>query len=160
MLDIPDHHGLTDLFNNVTTSMLAMDCTVANDLSADPKEYHSTAVLPISGDGGFTLAVSSDLQGCTVLSAAMFAVDSTEVDPEMINDTMAELANMAAGQLKGRLSLSNSLGLPVNIGSKEFAEKSAGATNGWSHFPMRAGKAMVLLSITTQVSVAEEYVGS
>ena len=104
MLDIPDHHGLTDLFNNVTTSMLCMDCTVANDLPADPKEYHSTAVLPIPGDGGFTLAVSSDLQGCTVLSAAMFAVDATEVDPEMINDTMAELANMAAGQLKGRLS--------------------------------------------------------
>jgi len=159
MLDIPDHHGLTDLFNNVTTSMLCMDCTVANDLAADPKEYHSTAVLPIPGDGGFTLAVSSDLQGCTVLSAAMFAVDATEVDAEMINDTMAELANMAAGQLKGRLSLGNSLGLPVNLAGKEFADK-AGSINGWAHFPMRAGKAVVLLSITTQTSVAEEYIGS
>ena len=136
-----------------------MDCTVANDLPADPKEYHSTAVLPIPGDGGFTLAVSSDLQGCTVLSAAMFAVDATEVDPEMINDTMAELANMAAGQLKGRLSLGNSLGLPVNLAGKEFADK-AGSINGWTHFPMRAGKAVVLLSITTQTSVAEEYIGS
>ena len=136
-----------------------MDCTVANDLPADPKEYHSTAVLPIPGDGGFTLAVSSDLQGCTVLSAAMFAVDATEVDPEMINDTMAELANMAAGQLKGRLSLGNSLGLPVNLAGKEFADK-AGSINGWAHFPMRAGKAVVLLSITTQTSVAEEYIGS
>ena len=136
-----------------------MDCTVANDLPADPKEYHSTAVLPIPGDGGFTLAVSSDVQGCTVLSAAMFAVDATEVDPEMINDTMAELANMAAGQLKGRLSLGNSLGLPVNLAGKEFADK-AGSINGWTHFPMRAGKAVVLLSITTQTSVAEEYIGS
>jgi CheY-specific phosphatase CheX len=160
MLDIPDHHGLTDLFNNVTTSMLCMDCAVANDLPADPKEYHSTAVLPILGDGGFTLAVSSDLQGCTVLSAAMFAVDATEVDSEMINDTMAELANMAAGQLKGRLSLGNSLGLPVNLPGKDFADKSANSENGWSHYPMRAGKAVVLLSITTQTSVAEEYIGS
>ncbi len=159
MSDIPDHYGLTDLFNNVTTSMLAMDCTVANDLPGDPKEYHSTAILPIAGDGGFTLAVSSDLQGCTILSAAMFAVDATEVDSEMINDTMAELANMAAGQLKGRLSLGNSLGLPVNIGSKEYAERAADSANGWSHFPMRAGKAVVLLSITTQTFVAEEYIG-
>lgn len=160
MLDIPDHHGLTDLFNNVTTSMLGMDCLVANDLPADPNGYHSTAVLPIAGAGGFTLAVSSDLQGCTVLSAAMFAVDATEVDAEMIHDTMAELANMAAGQLKGRLSLGNSLGLPVNLTGSDFAASTANNGSEWTHFPMRAGKAMVLLSITTQVSVAEEYTGS
>jgi hypothetical protein len=103
MLDIPDHHGLTELFNNV---------------------------------------------------------DATEVDTEMINDTMAELANMAAGQLKGRLSLGNSLGLPVNVLGADFAANSENSSNGWSHYPMRAGKAVVLLSITTQSSVAEEYIGS
>ena len=159
MVSIPNHDGLAGLFRNVTESMLAMDCSIANDVSADPGQYHSTAVLPIPGEGGFTLAVSSDLPGCTALSAAMFAVDTTDVDAEMINDTMAELANMAAGQLKGRLSLGNSLGLPVNLAGKEFADK-AGSINGWTHFPMRAGKAVVLLSITTQTSVAEEYIGS
>jgi CheY-specific phosphatase CheX len=135
--------------------MLDMPCDVANDQSADPNQYQNTAVLPIPGENGFTLAVTSDMQGCTALASAMFAVEPVEVDSEMINDTLAELANMAAGQLKGIMHLSNSLGLPVVILAKEFA---ATPTIGeWVHFPLRAGKATVLLSITTQSSVAEEY---
>ena len=160
MVAIPNHDGLAGLFRNVTESMLAMDCSIANDVSADPGQYHSTAVLPIPGEGGFTLAVSSDLPGCTALSAAMFAVDTTDVDAEMINDTMAELANMAAGQLKGQLQLPHALGLPINLLGADFAERPSSRNGEWSHFPLRAGKSSVLLSITTQASVAEEYVGS
>ena len=53
MVAIPNHDGLAGLFRNVTESMLAMDCSIANDVSADPGQYHSTAVLPIPGEGGF-----------------------------------------------------------------------------------------------------------
>jgi CheY-specific phosphatase CheX len=155
---IPDHHSLAEMFSNVTSSMLDLDCEAATD-GHDVGIYHTTAVLPIPGDGGFTLAVSSDLQGCTSLSAAMFAVETTEVDSEMINDTLAELANMAAGQLKGMLHLQNSLGLPIVKPTSDYRAKVSNG-GGWSHYPMKAGKAKVLLSITTETSVAEEYMRS
>ena len=74
----------------------------------------------------------------------------------MINDTLAELANMAAGQLKGMLHLQNSLGLPIVKPTSEYRAKVS-TGGGWSHHPMKAGVLKVLLSITTETSVAEEY---
>ena len=69
----------------------------------------------------------------------MFAVETTEVDSEMINDTLAELANMAAGQLKGMLHLQNSLGLPIVKPTSDYRAKVS-TGGGWSHYPMKKGK--------------------
>ena len=157
MNPLEDHEHLAALFSNVTTSMLDMGCAVAPDISTDLTSDHCTAVIPIPGEGGFTMAVTSDMSGCKSLAAAMFAVETTEVDAEMISDTMAELANMTAGQLKGLLQITHSLGLPVTMASGDFCVKSK--SQNWSHYPMRAGDAKVMLSIATQSTIAEEYIG-
>ncbi len=158
MNPLEDHNHLVELFSNVTTSMLSMDCILDSDVPGELGTFHTSAVVPIPGEGGFSLAITSDMAGCVALSSAMFAVEHAEVDAEMIEDTLAELANMAAGQLKGLLQLNNSLGLPVAISSASFSNQSV--PGDWKHYAMLAGEAKVLLSITTVASIAEEYMRS
>ncbi|MEE2962189.1 MAG: hypothetical protein VYA34_15765 [Myxococcota bacterium] len=88
----------------------------------------------------------------------MFAAETTDVDPEMVNHTMTKLTNLTTGQIKSIPQLTNSPRLPMNIGSPNVVKRPGSASNAWEHFPLRAGQAKILVSLTTQTSVAEEYV--
>ena len=110
--------------------MLDLDCEAATD-GHDVGIYHTTAVLPIPGDGEATPWRSRQTSDASLSAAAMFAVETTEVDSEMINDT-AELANMAAGQLKECYTYKTHSGFPssnrrVNT-ERKYPPVEAGAT--------------------------------
>jgi len=111
MQPLPTPEKMASLVSGVTKTMCGL--TFEPDLGASSKELRwRTAVLPIPGERPLTVGLSSDENGLSILSAAMFAVEKGEVDSSMMNDSLCELVNMTAGLLKSVMSLNQALGLP------------------------------------------------
>jgi CheY-specific phosphatase CheX len=158
MVAIPDEDTLVGIFHNITNTMLGMDAKRSAQVATLQQQkdlLYCTGVLPMPGPTPITVAVSSDLQGSSQLASALFAVEPTDVEIDMVSDTMAELSNMFAGQLKGFLNLSQNLGLPKVFTKGEFED--ALADTRWKHIPVDAGGARVLVSFTTEPAIVGLY---
>ena len=159
MVAIPDNDTLIGVFHNITSTMLSFDsqsCTAIQTAEQKKELLYCTGVLAMPGPTPITVAVSSDLQGCTQLASALFAVEPTDVEIDMIGDTMAELSNMFAGQLKGFLNLSQNLGLPKVFTQGEFGESVDDGR--WRHMPVELGNSRLLLSLTTEADIVGNYI--
>ncbi len=159
MVDMPDDDGLVGVFNNITSTMLMMDSDVDYGVSDEGKgaRLYCTAVLGMPGPTPITVAVSSDEEGASSLACALFALEHHELEESMLADTMAELSNMFAGQLKGSLNLNQSLGLPKVLQLQQFLP--ALSEDSWHHIAVQTGDAAVLLSISTSAEVVGHYLG-
>jgi len=115
------------LVSNVTETMLGL--TFIPDSTAAYRDLRwRTAVLPLAGPQPLTIGLSSDQEGCSRLSAAMFACPVVEVDQTMMNDALCELVNMTAGVVKSVMSLNQALGLPKILSGQAAPEiPAAGA---------------------------------
>jgi hypothetical protein len=113
MRPIPSAEALTGLVSYVFETMLTLRCeriTGPALLQCPPLSWR-TALLPIVGNRPLTVALSSDQQGCLSLGAALFACEVASVDQEMVDDTLRELVNMIAGQVRTAVAGDQSLGL-------------------------------------------------
>ena len=158
MVDLPDDNGLVGIFNNITSTMLMMDSDVDLSVTAEgmANRLYCTAVLGMPGPSPITVAVSSDEEGASSLTCALFALEHHELEESMLSDTMAELSNMFAGQLKGSLNLNQSLGLPKVLQLQQFLPALSEDT--WRHIAVQTGEASVLLSISTSAEVVGHYI--
>ena len=158
MVDLPDDDGLVGIFNNITSTMLMMDSDVDYGATMESMgtRLYCTAVLGMPGPSPITVAVSSDEEGASSLACALFALEHHELEESMLSDTMAELSNMFAGQLKGSLNLNQSLGLPKVLQLQQFMP--ALNENTWHHIAVQTGDAAVLLSISTNAEVVGHYI--
>jgi hypothetical protein len=111
MTALPPPDKMASLVSGVTQTMLGLTF-IPDDAKAHRDLSWRTAVLPIAGERPLTVGLSSDQDGCSQLSAAMFACPRTDVDQTMMNDALCELVNMTAGLLKSVMSLNQALGLP------------------------------------------------
>ncbi|MBT6177886.1 MAG: hypothetical protein HOI23_11620 [Deltaproteobacteria bacterium] len=158
MVTIPDNETLIGVFHNITSTMLSLDsqsCSATQTNEQKKDLLYCTGVLAMPGPTPITVAVSSDLQGCTQLASALFALEPTDVEIDMIGDTMAELSNMFAGQLKGFLNLSQNLGLPKVLTKGEFSDSID--DDRWRHMPVQLGSSKLLLSLTTEATIVGNY---
>lgn len=158
MVDLPDDDGLVGIFNNITSTMLMMDSDVEFGATMESMgaRLYCTAVLGMPGPSPITVAVSSDEEGASSLACALFALEHHELEESMLSDTMAELSNMFAGQLKGSLNLNQSLGLPKVLQLQQFMPALNEDT--WHHIAVQCGDAAVLLSISTSPEVVGHYI--
>ena len=159
MVAIPDNDTLIGVFHNITSTMLGLDsqsCSAIQTTDQKKELLYCTGVLAMPGPTPITVAISSDLQGCTQLASALFAVEPTDVEMDMVSDTMAELSNMFAGQLKGFLNLSQNLGLPKVFSQGEFIESLE--DDRWRHMPVELGSSKLLLSMSTAPDIVGNYI--
>jgi hypothetical protein len=101
--------GIAELVSNVTQTMMGMRFAVMDTVRA-PAAWRA-AVLAI-GEGAVTIMLSSTQNGCAALGAALFSCAASQVDVEMVDDSLRELVNMTAGRIKAALMLDMALGLP------------------------------------------------
>ena len=99
------------IVSHVTETMVGLTFKVATGPAFQPSLCSRTALLPI-GKGELVVGLSSDDRGCAVLGAALFSCALSSVDRSMMNDSLSELVNMAAGQIKVALRVDQALGLP------------------------------------------------
>jgi len=142
MNELPSPDVLAKLVSAVTNTMFGMSFSLSEPLSGTPwttsPAWH-TAVLPIGGARPLTIAVSSDHAGAQALCCAMFSCPVEELDPSMIDDSMSELVNIVAGQLKRLLGVDHALGLPRMLN----ASGEAVAHEGWRSATMRSASTEV-----------------
>ncbi len=118
---LPDAATLATLVSNVTQTMCGIAFSAATRERPTGDLCWRVATLPIHGERPLTVVLSSSQHGCTTLGAALFACDPDTLDESMIEDSLRELLNMAAGQIKGILALDQALGLPeITAGSQGY----------------------------------------
>jgi hypothetical protein len=115
-MDIPGPDKLADLVSGVTETMFGMSFALAPPRDTSPWNTMPpwrTVLLPIHGRRPITVAIAADEQGGRMLGSRMFSCDAASVDASMIDDSLRELANIVAGQVKSVMGLDQALGLPT-----------------------------------------------
>ena len=101
------------MVNNVTTSMMNVKFVLAP--AAQMVSPFLRAVLPIPAPVPVAVVVTGDEASCKLLGSRLFSVEPKDVDVSMMEDTLRELANITAGQVKRAMSIDAALGLPQII---------------------------------------------
>lgn len=120
---LPDARSLAALVSVVTETMCGITFEPVDKMEPPTDVEWRIARLPIPGQRPLHVALCSDKQGSSALSSALFSVEKDSLDPSMLDDSLCELLNMTAGQIKTVLSLDQALGLPRMIQGEDFALK-------------------------------------
>lgn len=114
------------MVNSVTTTMMNVKFALARGSAG--RVVFRRAVLPIPGIVPVSVVLACDEGSCRQLGAKLFCVKPGEVDVTMIEDTLRELANITAGQVKRAMALDQALGLPrILAGTEAWASAIAGS---------------------------------
>jgi hypothetical protein len=139
---LPSPDRLAKAVSQVTSTMLGFHVTATT--RPDGHLFWRTAVLSIAGAKPWTVALSSNQAGCQVLGAAMFACTPATVESSMIDDSLCELVNMTAGQMRALLALDQALGLPrVGAGAGPVPVDQ----EGWKRLVLASGTIEIVLSL-------------
>jgi len=123
MSNLPDPGTLATLVSNVTQTMCGISFGVAEP-NQKAVACWRMAVLNVTGGSPWQVALFSDRDGCTALGAALFQCPPDSLDNSMLEDSLCELLNMAAGQIKSLLAADSALGLPKITSPSELTVKS------------------------------------
>ena len=124
---LPDPDMLATLVTNVTNTMCGISFEADRDHRPDIDGYWRLATLAIPGQRSLSVTLCSSRAGCQALGAALFSCPPESLDQSMLDDSLCELLNMAAGQIKGALGLDQALGLPKIANEPELSKRVARA---------------------------------
>jgi Chemotaxis phosphatase CheX len=126
-LDVPS------IVSNVTHTMCGMSFQASN-AGEDDLEPWCAVELALKDGHRLCVALASDEIGCRTLAARMFQCETSSLDGGMVEDTMRELSNIVAGQIKRALGIDEALALPQLL--PKTALKTSLALGGWQRWPM------------------------
>jgi hypothetical protein len=121
MGNLPSAQTLANLVSRVTHTMCGITFVPTTEEPA-PGLFWRTATLPIEGARPLRISISSDRPGCGALGAALYSIPAESLDDAMIDDSLCELLNMAAGQIKRFVVPDQALGLPRIARDAELSE--------------------------------------
>lgn len=114
------------MVNSVTTTMM----NVKFALVAEPRiiQPFRRAVLPIKAPATqLAVVVTGDEPSCKMLGARLFSMAPGDIDVSMMEDTLRELANITAGQVKRAMAIDCALGLPrIIVGAEPWSHAVSG----------------------------------
>ena len=84
------------------------------------------ASLPINGGAPLSVGITSDEPGCFALASGLLQMPPSDLDAGMVEDSLRELLNMLAGQVKRAMSLDLALGLPQIVPPADVAMRIGG----------------------------------
>jgi hypothetical protein len=84
------------------------------------------ASLPINGGRPVAVGLTSDERGCFALASGLLQMSPSDLDNGMVEDSLRELVNMLAGQVKRAMSLDLALGLPEIVPPADVARRIDG----------------------------------
>ncbi len=106
-----DQQQLTDITLGVCETMLGLELTPRSAVLSD-WQRHLLASIRISGEWNAILEVSCCESAAKQIAAAMFATDFDSLTDSEIVDSVAEVANMIGGNIKGTVGGESNLSLP------------------------------------------------
>lgn len=124
MSELPTPETVASLVSEAAENMWGVPFTLVKggNGKATATPHSRTVLLEMSGTNSLSVVVSSDEVGGAALGGIMFSCDRNEVSTGMIDDSLCELANILAGQLKTLMAPTHVLGLPTVLPKKVFQE--------------------------------------
>jgi hypothetical protein len=122
MSKLPDAEKLAALVSHVTQTMCGTTFVPGDPLARGESIYLQMVMIPLIGDPSITVVLSSDTKGSRALGAAFYGSTDAKLTQAMIDDAIAELLNMVAGQICTALQSNHSLGLPRRTTLTEIAK--------------------------------------
>ena len=136
-------HELAALVSNVTRPMMGR---VFEPSQATSQLIPTrVAFLPLLGGAPRRVVISADDTSLIPLGAALFQIAEPDVDPSIIDDSLGELLNMTAGQIKNLLEPQLLLGLPTVL-SGPLAEQEYARVRATR---LRSGPIELLVALTS-----------
>ena len=120
---LPDASTLARLISNVTETASGTTFVPAkDDLARGMSICGRMVLLPIQGPRDISVVLSCDAAGGRALGAALRGCPAAQLTREMIDDSIAELLNMVAGQIQTELEIDQPLGLPRRTSLAELSQ--------------------------------------
>ena len=154
-LNVPGPEKLASLVSGVTQTMFGMSFRLAASRDVAPWRDDppwTTVLLPIPGKQPVTIAIAADEAGGRVLGGQMFSCGPESLDPGMVDDSLRELANIVAGQVKSAMGLDQALGLPKLVRADGKGEGLS--TQPWRTATLESGSTKIVV----WVAVVESHV--
>jgi hypothetical protein len=129
-LDVPS------IVSNVTHTMCGVSFR-ASTAADDDLEPWCAVELALRDGHRLCVALASDEAGCRALAAKMFQCEAASLDEGMVEDTMRELSNIVAGQIKRALGIDEALALPQLLPTGDL--RNSLALGGWQRWPLLSG---------------------
>jgi len=117
IVDLPAPEMLARLVNTANEMLYGASVTFGGGCSfglPDLGEGH-TAFVPLIGSPTYVVAATAVGEGGYELAGMMFDCSPSTVDDQMVQDSLSELVNILAGQLKAFIAPTHSLGLPSKL---------------------------------------------
>jgi hypothetical protein len=112
MAELPDAHALAQLVSSVTEVMCGTKFVPADDMARGQSICGRMVLLSMKGARDISVVLASDSAGSQALGSALFCRPADQLSAAMIDDAIAELLNMVAGQIQRTMAIDQPLGLP------------------------------------------------
>jgi hypothetical protein len=130
MSKLPDAEKLASLVSYVTSTMCGVSFVPGDPVARGESLYLQMVMIALRGDPDITVVLSSDGRGSRALGAAFFGIGEDKVSQQMIDDAIAELLNMVAGQVATAMQSNHTLGLPRRTKLSEIARAGMATLDG------------------------------
>ena len=136
-----DEGNLVRLVSDVTAAICGIRFKQGSVVAGDA---WIAACLPIAGGTPITVALVSDETCSRAMAAGMLQMDPLALDRLLIEDTLREILNMVAGQVKRALKLDEALGLPTIVAPAELNHR---LTTGSRRIGLASGPLSLMLAL-------------
>jgi len=118
MNELPSPETLASVVDETTQAMYGVPVSYAGDCDnglpvADPRS--PTVIVPLIGNPLYIITAHADQSGGPSLAGAMFSCPPGEANEEMVEDSLRELCNIIAGQVKSLVAPEHEIGLPSRL---------------------------------------------
>jgi hypothetical protein len=151
MNDLPTPETLATVVDETAQAMFGVpvmyagDCDNGLPTSSDPTE--PTVIVPLIGNPLYIITAHADKTGGPSLASAMFSCELDDTNPEMVEDSLRELCNIIAGQVKSLMAPEHEIGLPSRLTDASTLRD----VQQWSGAKIRVGSG----SSSVDIAVAE-----
>jgi hypothetical protein len=117
MIDLPAPALLANMVSETTQMMFGISLVFGGDCPPglpDVGDGH-TIIVPLIGDPLYLVTAKSSAVGGLALATMMFECAPGEANAAMIEDSLRELTNILAGQLKSFIAQEHQIGLPSRL---------------------------------------------
>jgi hypothetical protein len=114
---LPTPAVLAQMVSDATQMMFSIPVVFGGDCPPslpDVADGH-TVIVPLIGDPLYLVTAKSTAIGGVALASVMFDCTPEQADAAMIEDSLRELTNILAGQLKSLIAQQHQIGLPARL---------------------------------------------
>lgn len=117
MSELPSPQTLAGIVNDAIQAMYTFHVSFAGECARvlPGASKNITVIVPLIGAPLYIITARADGQGGSALASVMYSCDTSDTNPEMIEDALRELCNITAGQLKSVIAQDHEIGLSSRL---------------------------------------------